>query len=458
MRGKADQATQAAAIRKVVVASAYAEDIRECLAAILASQAFRGSRRSQEFLRHVVEHALDGHFEDLNERSIGIAVFGRFASYDTGEDAIVRVTASDVRKRLLQYHLQVGSDSKFRIELVSGSYIPEFHSPEVKPDSLAELGARLDEEAHPSTRPPAPEPARVRTRTWISALPYIFGLAMMGLTAYLWMQNRELTRVAGARPNAAKSMLWSALLSREHRTIVVVADSAFAAIQDLTGTRISLSDYASRRFSFNFNNPGTEQAVNLLMKRQYTAVQDAVIVAGIAELAGASGHRIQVKQARNVQIQDFKTDDNFILLGSVAANPWSKLFEDELDYSLEFDTGTKRMVCRNKRPRLGEASSMVPTALAYATGDAYAQVAFFANPNQAGHILLLAGTIGEGTEAAGRFVTNTEILGQALRKVNVDPARGVRYFEALLRLKAMAGSPSAFEVVTFHAADKPKGR
>jgi hypothetical protein len=52
-------------------------------------------------------------------------VFGRSPSYDTGEDAIVRVTASDVRKRLLQHYDRNGSASEFRINLPLGSYIPE---------------------------------------------------------------------------------------------------------------------------------------------------------------------------------------------------------------------------------------------------------------------------------------------------------------------------------------------
>jgi len=52
-------------------------------------------------------------------------LFGRSASYDTGEDAIVRVTASDAHKRLLQHYGRDGDTSDYRINLPSGSYIPE---------------------------------------------------------------------------------------------------------------------------------------------------------------------------------------------------------------------------------------------------------------------------------------------------------------------------------------------
>lgn len=50
-------------------------------------------------------------------------MFGGSASYDTGDDATVRVTVSDVRKRLLQ-HYGLGAASGIRINLPSGSYIP----------------------------------------------------------------------------------------------------------------------------------------------------------------------------------------------------------------------------------------------------------------------------------------------------------------------------------------------
>ncbi len=34
-------------------------------------------------LEHIVERALSGEFEELRERGIGVAVFGKSAAYDT---------------------------------------------------------------------------------------------------------------------------------------------------------------------------------------------------------------------------------------------------------------------------------------------------------------------------------------------------------------------------------------
>src|SRR5580698_1865146 len=86
--------------------------------------AFRGSHRSQQFLRHIIEKTLQGSVDQLKERTIGVELFHRPPSYDTGEDAIVRVTASDVRRRLLQHYGRYGDQSPFRIQLPPGSYVP----------------------------------------------------------------------------------------------------------------------------------------------------------------------------------------------------------------------------------------------------------------------------------------------------------------------------------------------
>src|SRR6516225_6501876 len=103
-----------------------AANVREELERILSSSEFRSSKRSQDFLRYVVEHALSGQADVLKERTIGIEVFGRSTDYDPGEDATVRVKAGEVRKRLGLYYADEGAHDPVRIELPLGTYIPEF--------------------------------------------------------------------------------------------------------------------------------------------------------------------------------------------------------------------------------------------------------------------------------------------------------------------------------------------
>jgi TolB-like protein len=100
--------------------------IRQHLEAIKASHAFAGSKRTQDFLQLIVEHALEGEVESLRERMIGAEMFGRPVDYDTGNDSVVRVKATEVRKKLAEYYLESTGRTAVRIELPRGSYVPRF--------------------------------------------------------------------------------------------------------------------------------------------------------------------------------------------------------------------------------------------------------------------------------------------------------------------------------------------
>ena len=115
--------------------------VRLHLKELKASHEFANSERSQDFLHLIVERTLEGKVDSLRERMIGAEMFGRPIDYDTGSDAVVRVKANEVRKKLAQFYL--GADRKLavRIELPSGSYVPKFifDPAESKPQPQARL-------------------------------------------------------------------------------------------------------------------------------------------------------------------------------------------------------------------------------------------------------------------------------------------------------------------------------
>jgi TolB-like protein/Tfp pilus assembly protein PilF len=106
--------------------SEQAELVRQHLREVLSSAAFAGSKRTQEFLQLVVEHALADRVDSLRERMIGAEMFGRPIDYDTANDAVVRVKATDVRRRLAHYYRESVKEPLVRIELPVGSYVPRF--------------------------------------------------------------------------------------------------------------------------------------------------------------------------------------------------------------------------------------------------------------------------------------------------------------------------------------------
>src|SRR5277367_1523549 len=113
------------------------DSVRQELNRVLSSHEFHSSKRSQDFIRYVVEHTLTGRADMLKERTIGIDVFGRSTSYEPSDDATVRVKAGEVRKRLGLYYAGQGATDPVRIELPAGTYIPEFRWINVAPAEAA---------------------------------------------------------------------------------------------------------------------------------------------------------------------------------------------------------------------------------------------------------------------------------------------------------------------------------
>jgi hypothetical protein len=120
-----------------------AASIRSELDAILASPGFASSRRCHDFLECIVKHTLAGEYDQLNERFLGVELFGRKVDFDTGADSIVRVRASDVRRRLAQYYSERSSPPAVTIGLSSGNYIPTFRWPNVEDAKISEAPASL---------------------------------------------------------------------------------------------------------------------------------------------------------------------------------------------------------------------------------------------------------------------------------------------------------------------------
>jgi hypothetical protein len=106
---------------------ADAATVLEELERVCAGPAFRSSKRSCEFLRHIVRKSLDHEIEALKERTIGVELMGRDSSYDTGSDATVRVRANEVRRRLQAHYLEIEGNSDIRIDLPTGTYAPRIH-------------------------------------------------------------------------------------------------------------------------------------------------------------------------------------------------------------------------------------------------------------------------------------------------------------------------------------------
>jgi hypothetical protein len=430
--------------------------LRGHLTEVIEGAAFKGSHRSGQFLKYIVEQSIAGHFESLKERVIGVELFGRSTSYDTGDDAIVRVTASDVRKRLLQHYGRYGTTSAFRISLPLGSYIPEItrdpHPPEVHttppvappPDPAAAPGTV----AVVSPVAPTPETPEIKSRLhfrWLYVGIFLVVLNVIALGVF-W------THFSRTETAANSTLPWSVFFNSPHATQLITSDPNIAEIQGFTGEQISVSDYANHNYipAHNTLSPEAERFCRVILRGDKAASVDTPIAVNVAELAQASSRNIIVHGARSIQLADLQTEDNLILLGSPRSNPWTALYNDQLDFRFVFDKASGQEIINNVHPRPGERSSYVPTAPGWATGQSFATISFVQNPDQNSQVLLLSGANGEGTEAAGKIITDLPRLAATLKKCGISSSGPVQHFELLLHLNTMAGSPSNVDVLACH--------
>jgi TolB-like protein/cytochrome c-type biogenesis protein CcmH/NrfG len=161
--------------------------VRDHLKDVIASPAFAGSRRSQDFLKLIVEHTLAGRFDHLRERMIGAEMFGRPIDYDTANDAVVRVKATEVRKKLAQYYQEAAKPPNVRIDLPTGSYVPRFCW-EI-PETHAATGETSAEAM--AVQEQALTPARVRRRMPRSLVFGLAGLVLVVVLGYVGFRFRS---------------------------------------------------------------------------------------------------------------------------------------------------------------------------------------------------------------------------------------------------------------------------
>lgn len=94
------------------------------LAKILASDDFKNAHQLQRFLTYVVECSLQGKEDRLSAYFVATNALGRGEGFTPDEDPIVRVLASQLRRRLDLFNQGIGIDDAIHISLPKGGYTP----------------------------------------------------------------------------------------------------------------------------------------------------------------------------------------------------------------------------------------------------------------------------------------------------------------------------------------------
>lgn len=102
------------------------EEERAELQAVLSSGVFSRAPSLAQFLSYVCEKYFRGEADQLKEYSIAVEALGRPPEFDQKTNAIVRVEASRLRKRLQQYYETEGASHPVQITIPPGQYAPVF--------------------------------------------------------------------------------------------------------------------------------------------------------------------------------------------------------------------------------------------------------------------------------------------------------------------------------------------
>ncbi len=176
------------------------------LDSLLNSEIFGRSSNLARILSFVCEQYFQGLEDENKEYSIAVHALGRSKDFDPQIDAIVRVTAHALRKRLEQYYRTEGAEHPVHIYLPPGHYVPKFVRKTELEGEKHQLGSREEAEAAEIRAVPADSNP---------ASEFLQAPGGNGTAAVAWEPSKESPESVILKPHAG--------VGRRFRTWTVVA-------------------------------------------------------------------------------------------------------------------------------------------------------------------------------------------------------------------------------------------
>ena len=354
--------------------------VREQLKRLLAHPLFTNSKRYPVLLAYTVEQTLLGHANELKERTIGVEAFGRELTYDVNLDPVVRTTAAEVRKRLIQYYYNTDHAGELVIELPVGSYVPSFREP-VVPDAASSQKSEIASQDFLTAEIVPTFPTRNLRQWMVVAASLLVALAI----------GFGVGRVRFPMRPSNMERFWEPITATSSRVTYCLGQPIDAVDRERT-TRNGMPLYGGLDVSDVITL--ARSIVPLVPKNSaFRVVSDSEI--GFAQLR----------------------EGPVVLIGAFD-NVWTMRITQDLPFGFEYDSQTRRLVDRKSAPkRSWTLEWQVPyTKLA----KDYAIVARIHDNVTGQPVIILAGILGEGTEAASEVVFNPADLDEMLKKAPKD--------------------------------------
>ena len=394
------------------------EKVAETLDRLLASPAFRKSEQCQRFLRFVVEQSLDGADDRLRERNIGIEVFARRPDYDSAEDPVVRVRATEVRKRLAQYYGESPQSDDVRIEIPSGSYRAEFHFP-----------------AAPPVSPAASAPPTYRLR-----FDLVVSLCILGVltAAALWKWPHP-------TPDAL-DRFWAPVLESGKPVLLYCGQPVvyFLSRDVHQKYRPTISrDQQRGSYALRLSDSDTLKGSDIIpVTDQFVGIGNSHSAALLAAMFAGHHRTVEIRYGNDLSFSDLRGSPS-VLIGAFS-NLWTLEMQDGLRFVFEQSDGVRRI-----RDRAGNRTWQLPNlAPDGKTSEDYAIVSRVVNAGTGQPLISAAGITQYGTRSAGEFLTTPGLVAPAMQSLAADwPKKNV---QVLLHTAVYRGTPATPRVIATH--------
>lgn len=412
--------------------AAQRDEIVRQLDRLLASPHFSNSRRFPSFLRYIVQETLAGNGESLKERSLGVEIFGKQASYDTSTEPIVRVTAAEIRKRIAQYYQEPSHSGETRVSLPPGSYVPHFDFAvstlsEKVPIALKDLHVQEETaqpvaipEVSPSTMPVVP-PATRNERAVVGRSYWRFGWPTVALLAVALLGFQSLPRYP--HPTALQQF-WGLMTASGSRALVSIPDQTHY-------DTVALREAA---------DPTHE----VILHDQLTAVviDDLNIITKLTGVLQTADKPYTLRGESVTTLSDLREGPS-VLIGAFD-NEWTLRLTRALRFQFANAPGMTSFSIVDTKPDLSNTTTphvwTVNRSQQMATNNYtdYAIVARFIDKTTGKPTLIAAGIGRGGTTAAGEFLTSPQLLSDALQKM---PSPQMPNVEVVLSTRIIHGQP-----------------
>lgn len=389
-----------------------AEMVRAQLESLVNDDVFRSSKRSVAFLRYVVERTLDGAADQIKERSIGVEVFGRDPSYDTNADHIVRTAATELRRRLATYYVDEKHRGELRMGLTPGSYVPRFAFPHQTQIGLEALQAGAAPDSHnghttgghtagpAALVEPAPSVAASRLRRgWLWGVG-LAAIAVLSVVSYATLH----------RPNP-QDLFWKPVVDTPGAILLAVGDHPNGP--PTIPPPVAASD------------EGSPTPVPSSDNSQTVPFADSVTLAYVTGALESRNKRVVIRRGNASSFSDLR-EGAAVLIGAFN-NEWSLRLTRSLRYSLALDADRQLIYIKDAtEPSSRKWSWATNQPRELMTGpnspkiQDYALISRIRDAGTGHVVVVIGGLYTYGTQAAGEFLTNPDLMREAARQTKLN--------------------------------------